>query len=128
MRNLIATLLAAALLMSCGPIYETNYRYTPPSDPLSRPCVTQCLADKSQCRGTTELKAENRRLRCELDARDDYERCLINATGDQGRASCHRRSCGDDVNYGQCDADYRSCFQSCGGVIDEERVCTFNCP
>ena len=118
----------ALLVMSCGPIYETNYRYTPPQDPLSRPCVSQCLADKGQCRNTTDLKAENSRLRCERDSRDDYERCLGSASGEQGRASCNRSSCSGSADYGQCEGDYRVCFQSCGGVISEDRVCTFNCP
>lgn len=124
----IQILWMALLLASCGPIYETNYRYTPPNDPLSRPCISQCLADKGQCRNTAELKAENSRLRCERDSRDDYERCLGNAKGEQGRASCSRRNCGQDANYGFCEADYRTCFQSCGGSVDEERLCTFNCP
>jgi len=127
MRQVFAVI-AALLVVACGPIYETNYRFTPPSDPLSRPCVTQCLADKSQCRNIAELKAENANLRCERDARDDYERCLGNAKGDQGKSSCNRRSCSSPVETGFCEADYRTCFQSCGGVIDEERVCTFNCP
>lgn len=127
MKNILAVI-AALLVVSCGPIYETNYRYTPPSDPLSRSCVTQCLADKGQCRNTADLKAENQRLRCELDARDDYERCLSNSQGEQGRSACSRRTCSDNAQYGQCEGDYRTCFQSCGGIIDEERVCTFNCP
>ncbi len=127
MRKILAVV-AALVVMSCGPIYETNYRYTPPADPLSRPCISQCLADKSQCRHIAELKADNATLRCERDARDDYERCLGNAKGDQGKSSCNRRSCGSSADTGICEVDYRSCFQSCGGVIDEERVCTFNCP
>lgn len=127
MRNLF--LIAMALLVSsCGPIYETNYRYTPPADPLSRPCVSQCLSDKGQCRNIAELKNENANLRCERDARDDYERCLGNAKGEQGKNSCNRRSCSSTADFGSCEVDYRTCFQSCGGVIDTERVCTFNCP
>ena len=121
-------LVAALLVVSCGPVYETNYRYVPPADPLSRPCVSQCLADKSGCRHTEELKAENRRLRCEADARSDYERCLFNARDEQGKNSCHRRSCSENASFMQCEADYRVCFESCGGVVEEERVCTFNCP
>lgn len=124
----IQLLLLALTLAACGPIYDTNYRYTPPSDPLARPCISQCLADKGNCRSTAELKAENSRLRCERDARDDYERCLGNAKGEQGRSSCHRSSCNQSADFGMCEADYRVCFQSCGGVIDEERVCSFNCP
>lgn len=120
--------LAVAGLASCGPIYETNYRYLPPADPLSRPCVSQCLADKGNCRNTQELKAENARLRCERDARDDYERCLFNAKDEQGKTSCHRRSCSENASFAQCEGDYRVCFQSCGGVVEEERVCTFSCP
>ncbi len=124
----IQILLLTMVLAACGPIYETNYRYTPPSDPLSRPCISQCLADQSQCHNVAELKAENSRLRCERDAREDYERCLGNASGEQGRASCNRRSCNQEPNLSACGVDYRTCFQSCGGVVDEQRVCTFNCP
>lgn len=127
MRKLLVAVLAV-LITSCGPIYETNYRYTPPADPLSRPCVSQCLADKGNCRNTQELKAENSRLRCERDARDDYEQCLSNSKGEQGRSSCNRRSCNQSAEFGLCEADYRVCFQSCGGIIEEERVCSFNCP
>lgn len=121
-------LIAVLLTVSCGPVYETNHRFTPPADPLSRPCISQCLADKGQCRNTADLKAENSRLRCERDSRDDYERCLSTASGEQGRSSCNRRSCGQSSDNSQCDADYRTCFESCGGVVETERICTFNCP
>ncbi len=124
----IISLLAALLVVSCGPIYQTHYRFTPPDDPLARPCISQCLADKGQCRNSAELKAENARLRCERDARDDYEHCIHNASGEQARSSCNRRSCSQSADTGLCEADYRTCFQSCGGLIEPERLCTFNCP
>jgi hypothetical protein len=127
MRHL-AIALIALLLAGCGPIYDTTYRYLPPSDPLSRPCITQCLTSRDSCRNVQELKAENSRLRCERDAGDDFERCLFNAKDEQGKNSCRRRTCSESTNLGVCEADYRVCFQSCGGIVEEERVCTFNCP
>ena len=54
-----------------------------------------------------QLRAENRQLRCDRDARDDYERCLGNAKGDSARGSCFRRSCASSTDTAVCDNDHR---------------------
>jgi hypothetical protein len=120
--------LTALLLAACGPIYETQYRYHPPADSEGRACASQCQTSKLQCRDTTELKADNSRLRCEADSRDQYERCLSTSNSEQSRNSCQRRSCSANPDYGICEADYRTCFAGCGGNVDAVQVCTFNCP
>lgn len=130
MRILLAAL-ATFLLLSCGPIYETQYRYTPPADAQGRACIAQCEVGKSQCRINADLRAENRQLRCEREARDDFERCLTVQGADPEKSHCQRRICslsssGSDQD--QCESDHRVCFQGCGGVVSSQQVCSFNCP
>lgn len=118
----------ALLLGACGPIYQTEYRYQPPLDEQGRACVAHCEAGKSQCRVNADLRAENRQLKCESAARDDYERCLFNAKGDSSKTSCLRRRCSEPAASDSCAADHRVCFESCGGVVQSQQVCSFNCP
>ena len=125
-----AVALTALLAASCGPIYETEYRYTPPAASEAQSCVSQCEVGKRQCRSSAELKTENRQLRCEKDAANDYELCFTRAGNDQDRNRCQRKSCSSNTHEDQqlCEDDHRVCFQGCGGVVETQRVCTFNCP
>lgn len=130
MRTLLLSF-ATLLLSACGPIYETQYRYTPPGDAEGRACIAQCDVGKTQCRINADLRAENRQLRCEREAARDFERCLTTQGADPEKSQCHRRLCSENSaseDHAQCDADHRVCFQGCGGVVDSTRVCTFNCP
>ncbi len=124
----LALLVSLAAASACGPIYNTEYRYVAPEGGEASACLERCDVSKKQCRVTADLRAENAQLRCERDARDDYERCLANAQGEAGRSSCTRRSCSRSSDSGECKSDYDICFQACGGVINSERVCSFNCP
>ena len=123
----VALTLAAA---GCGPIYSTEYRFIPPSDAQSRACIGECNAGKNQCRASAQNKAENERLHCEVDAGNDYEHCLTSARSDDARHNCSKRSCyaSSDSDNALCDSDFRGCFQSCGGTIETQQICTFNCP
>ena len=114
-------------LAACAPVYETQYRYTPPANADGRACAAQCQSSQLQCRDSEEAKADNRRLRCESIARDDYERCLSTATTEQGRSACQRRLCSEPAKAEICEADYRSCYATCGGAVEATQVCTFNC-
>lgn len=129
MKRTLVLLLTGLLLAACGPIYNTEYNYIPPADPESRACIAQCNGNKSQCHANADLRAQNERLRCDVDASIDYERCLGHAANDAARAQCVKRSCsGGDANYSRCDDEFRICFQSCGGIVQSRQVCTFNCP
>lgn len=131
MRFLLLLAVAGLTLAACGPVYETEYRYTPPGDVEGRACVAHCEAGKAQCRVTADLRAENRQLRCEREAAQDFERCLTTQGADPEKSKCHRRYCSEGDAGGdraQCADDYRVCFQGCGGVVDSSQVCTFNCP
>ena len=128
MNKILLTLFFTLALAACGPFYSTEYRYQPPADDRGRACVAQCEASKTQCRVNADLRAENRELKCEAQARDDYERCLFNAKGEGGKNSCARRSCSESADTRTCETDHRVCFEACGGVVQSQQVCTFNCP
>lgn len=128
MKRILATVIAALVISACGPIYNTEYTYIPPADTDSRACIAQCNNSKGQCQNNAQLRADNERLRCDVDASIDYERCIGHAANDAARAQCVKRSCaGGDVDDSRCDADFRVCFQSCGGIVQSRQVCTFNC-
>lgn len=127
----ILLVVAGLLLASCGPMYETQYRYSPPADSEGRACVAHCDVGKTQCRINADLRAENRQLRCEREAAQDFERCLTTQGADPEKSKCHRRLCSESSassDRSACEDDHRVCFQGCGGVIDSTQVCTFNCP
>ena len=127
MKTFLLMLLALAAA-ACGPIYETEYSYHPPADPQSRACIAQCNSGKEHCRVSADDKAENERLRCNVEASDEYERCLLRAGNDDARKQCSKRSCYESTDTSICEADFRSCFQSCGGIVESRQVCTLNCP
>lgn len=127
----ILLVVAGLMLVSCGPIYQTEYRYTPPADSQGRACVAHCDVGKSQCRITADLRAENRQLRCERESAQDFERCLTTQGADPEKSRCQRRICSESSassDRAVCEDDHRVCFQGCGGVVDSTQVCTFNCP
>lgn len=127
MRIIHAALVVCAVT-GCGPVYNTEYLYNPPADPQSRACIAQCNTNKMLCRGNADLKAENERLRCDLQANGDYDRCLNRAVNDAARAQCVKRSCYSTAESAICEDDFRTCFQTCGGVVESRQVCSFNCP
>ncbi len=110
----------------CGPIYDTRYYYTPPQDPGAQSCIFQCENMKMQCEQLEMMKVEN----CNQRARMDQDRCRENIRR-QGREpksdECNYfSSCSPDNE--RCDAQYRICYQNCGGKVHAEEVCVFNCP
>lgn len=120
----------ALCIAACGPVYNTEYRYTPPADDRGRACAMQCNAQQTQCKTNAGLAAENERLLCELESREDFYSCQKRAKDDAARAQCERSTCSrdDDEGVAACENDFRTCFQTCGGKIDSFQVCTFNCP
>jgi len=115
------------LLTGCGPIYETRYDLLPPTDDAGRFCTVECERVKLDCRRLEDRKYQQ----CNRDRQDaeaDYQRCLDRNKNDSGK--CKRLSnktyC-RAANYEACDADYRRCFQNCGGQVHSRQVCVFNC-
>lgn len=126
----IAWLLMGWLLVACGPVYETEYRYTPPQgDAAAQTCIAQCRASQERCLSNADLRADTEQQFCEMDARLNYTRCLSQQYDQQRRVSCHQPlPCYNTPYYGSCTLAFNTCFQSCGGKAERVRVCVHNCP
>lgn len=112
-------------LAACGPVYNTQYHFTPPESSEGRSCVFQCDNSRLQCRQLEEYRTEDCQRRSEFDQR----RCEDDIYRRKGREpkwyECGSSSCSPD--YDRCEQLYRSCYQSCGGRVDQETVCVSNC-
>lgn len=118
-------LLCLGLLLfvsGCGPRYKTQYTYQPPASPEGKNCMLQCDNIKQQCRTNEDYRYRA----CESEnrvARLEYSNCIS-----EKRDHCFDRSqfCGSR-NYKRCDADYRICYQNCGGIVTSSLVCVSGC-
>ena len=112
-------------LSSCGPIYNTDYQFSPPRSEGGRACIFQCEQGRMQCRQIEELQAR----RCEDNSRYEQQRCRDDLRYNENRSpkwyECNEDSC--DPNYGRCDDIYRACYQSCGGEVNSVTRCVANC-
>lgn len=112
-------------LTSCGPMYETNYTFTPPESSAGNACIFQCQNSQQQCRQLEEYKKDD----CEQRSEWQKERCEAEVWRKKGRDpkwyECGGESCSAD--YDRCDVSYRACYQSCGGKVQSETRCVANC-
>ena len=127
LRTLTVSLVSSSLmfLSACGPMYRTDYFYTPPESESGRTCTFQCEMMKGQCRQIEELRAD----RCESDSRTEVANCEAYIYLTKGREAkwyeCTGSSC--SANYEQCEGQHRYCYQSCGGKVDARTTCVANC-
>lgn len=128
-RSSIAQAVCAAativMLAACGPVYDTQYHFTPPPSSEGRSCVFQCDNSRLQCRQLEDYKNED----CQRRAEYDQRRCEDDIYRRKGREpkwyECGSSSCSPD--YDRCEQLYRSCYQSCGGRVDQQTVCVSGC-
>lgn len=112
-KHLLLPLLGLALLLGgCGP--SVSYSYIPPTSDAGLHCVSQCNAEKRQCK--TLAKLQQRQDEALYQAQSTaYNYCMQNSDKKK-RKSCpypqRNFDFGDD-----CQDEYRSCYQSCGGTI-----------
>lgn len=116
--RIIITGLAALCLTACGPIYDTKYSYVPPKDTTGIMCVTSCGMTRSNCQQMEFMNKE----RCEERHEDDYRWCLKH---NDKKDDCYRTSCSSNTEH--CTEEYNTCYQSCGGTINSQQVCTAFC-
>lgn len=130
MRKLGLFFALLAMLTACA----TEYRYIPPGTASGQACVRKCWDERQNCAAIENQNAQSRyavcvaranteMLQCERDAAVQYAACLKN-TSDREEKKCHLRHCSepycsDRGDTSACESDYRLCFQSCGGVIQE---------
>ncbi len=123
--KLLVIFLFPGFLISCGPIYDTQYSYFPPESSEGRACIFQCENSRSQCQELEHYRNQD----CERRSTYDYERCRDDIRYRYDREpkwnECSESSCSADEE--RCDSQFRYCYQSCGGRVDAQTVCVANC-
>lgn len=133
MRVRAAAFLSLLAVAACGPMYDTQYYFTAPSDPTGRQLAGQCRVVQNMCKQNCQMR-ENA---CRSDARArgmaEYhayvekrrrenmplKRDLNSFISD---SSCGSSSCED-----ACEAEYRSCYVEAGGKVRSKQVCVAFC-
>lgn len=127
----IFIIVTTLIMAGCGPLYETSYSFAPPSTSQGKMCVLQCQQSKTLCQRLCTSDNSNCKLRARSDAQFQYEQYVSAQTAARQPVTktlndfynpfqCLPKSC-------HCAADYRSCFQLCGGDVTEQRTCVANC-
>lgn len=122
--------LAVIFLTACGPIYRTEYAYTPPKTTTAQMCVNQCVQAKTMCEQMCEMRNENCKTRAHQDALYQYE---IYKRDQRAHGKHIKKSVSDfDSSYSchntcDCTPSYNSCYASCGGQVYEKKVCVAFC-
>lgn len=124
---LIGTLILG--LVGCGPMYRTEYRYTPPASMEGRQCVVQCANIREVCRSGADTRAAQNQSSCQQNVFMQYTSCMTTARSDEERAKCSNSTthCQFTPDTSRCDSDYNICFQTCGGQVETRQVCVSGC-
>lgn len=129
------------LLTACGPQIKTQYDYTPPASSEGMQCLSSCQAASTQCQADLEYRKGQCRADAEREAEFEFRQRQVNYQIAVGRSQV------DPVKYplpdrpqkpyvstyhcdnmsNTCEAQYRTCYRSCGGRIQERQVCVANC-
>jgi hypothetical protein len=133
---------AGALLVGCGPRYQTFTSYTPPQDEPGRQCLAHCLSNRQFCRQNAQAQTQQCRIAAQTEAQIENFRRLAEY---QAEIPSDRKHEGmpeppDPVspNYGPCNgdaasaeqhcvADHDLCYQNCGGQVAYTTHCVANC-
>lgn len=144
--RLIFITVFAFFLTSCATYKET---WIPPTGASGSMCVMQCNNSKEYCQVSKQSLAQ--RCESEYSwAMADYQSCKLRnpqtsyctsyrsktetingqtitrqeCTSTRYDSPCKEpvKSCSKFGNDSQCEANYRACFVSCGGVIDRREV------
>ena len=131
----MSRILAVAItmtLLSCGPVFRTQFNYTPPATPEGRGCISQCEGQRAQC----EALEQQRNMLCEQQSQMQHQTCVTQADSAyssctaSGNTSCFRNVCIRRpcfVNLASCEQPYNRCYSTCGGQVQEEQVCVRRC-
>ncbi len=127
--------ISVACLTACGPMYQTNYTFTPPSTWRGRQCINHCLQRRGFCR--SQCSQHNQLCRAQADVLGAVRYSDYMHNHHPYRDGKHHyyqtRSISDFSNYSAChsdcgcEADYKVCYQNCGGTVTAHTVCVANC-
>ena len=112
-------------IIGCGPIYNTEYVFSPPESATGRTCTFHCETMRGQCLQLEQVKAQQ----CESYSQREQDYCEYNIRVSKDREpkwyECVPESC--NVDSERCEQSYRSCYQSCGGRVETVTRCVANC-
>jgi hypothetical protein len=132
-----------ALLVGCGPRYQTFTSYAPPQDVAGRQCLAQCLSGRQLCRQNAQVQTQQCRLSAQTDAQIETIRRLAEYHAELAGSRRKSRDTPEQPgtvspNYGPCNgeaaiaeqhcaADHDLCYQNCGGEVTYTTHCVANC-
>lgn len=128
--SVLVILVGMFCLSACGPVYKTDYQYVPPKSNNGKLCAVQCTeskayckqacnARKSQCLSLARREAMHQ-YRLYKDQQLEYGKPVKKSPSDFEYSSQCEQSCG-------CNDMFNLCYQTCGGVIKENKVCVAFC-
>ncbi len=123
-RCILPALLLSASLSACGPMYQTVYDFEPPADSSGGYCIGRCESDRARCIDNVRYDYE----RCDQNAQMEQQSCRDRLSWEGKKEKwydCGKTSCSNDTD--PCEADYRGCYQSCGGRVTSRQECYMNC-
>lgn len=133
LRRLFLMLVVAATVAACGPVYDTQYHFTPPADPTGRQLAGQCRVVQNMCKQNCQMREHACRADARAEGMMEYQAYVaerrrknlpIKRSPDSFVSTymCGSSSCED-----ACEDDYRSCYVEAGGQIRAQRVCVAFC-
>lgn len=131
--RLFILLFLMPILVSCGPIYDTQYKYSAPPTSAGKACAVGCLDTMSACK----VKCEINQAECEKQKTLEMDRDYLGylegqkskgevATKDRSDFESSR-SCSISVCIMECGETHRICYSTCGGDVIQTRICTAFC-
>jgi hypothetical protein len=135
MRFAFMALLALPLLVACATPADEHYSFTPPDTPGGRLCLSQCIQAQSYCGQGCSLEKRQCAAKVDEQAITDYDRYtrMQFAAGEavELRPRDFERTAPCDIDQknctGDCDKNYRMCYETCGGKVDTVSSCQFLC-
>lgn len=133
-RALALALLALGTLAACGPIYETQYFYTPPEAETALVCTNQCRQIGLLCQQNCDLRYDSCLAEARADAARDYD-YYVRRREAEGK-SIDRTLRDFDYSYrctsssgckNACVNEFNVCYQTCGGAVTAQQVCVAFC-
>ena len=123
------------LLSGCGAAQEHGVTFSAPMTPGGRACVYQCQEAKDYCQSGCDLHQRACVGKVQTQAMIDYDTYVRQQITQHQPTDLHARdfersgACDDAKKTctGNCENNYRSCFEECGGVVEQTTSCQFLC-
>ncbi len=130
-KKLLIISFLCGILCACGPIYHTDYSYSPPTSSSGKSCIAQCQQSQFLCQQLNDSRKQNCINTAKQDALYRYE--LYKSTQLSQKKPIEKTLDSFmilpyDCNISQdCEAQYRTCFTTCGGKVFAKTRCVYNC-